>query len=145
MSTEIIKRTINRHGKKYHQVLKLNFTDGKYDYGEKTNKSEYCYMCVNNARNQVNCSDFHQYDPPCREAKEYVFLTLVEVDGAQFALLTPADEPEDEESATEVYIFRYEQDEEGGEMFSEVEDEALFQRVQAEAEKILVTDEEDDA
>jgi len=82
---------------------------------------------------------------PDGEAKEYVFLTLVEVDGAQFALLTPADEPEDEEAATEVYIFRYEQDEEGGEMFSEVEDEALFQRVQAEAEKILVTDEEDDA
>lgn len=65
---------------------------------------------------------------------EYLFLDVVDLDGDQFALLTPAEEDEEAES-TEIFIFRYEVDEEGGESFSDVEDEAIFQKVQEIAEK----------
>ena len=70
--------------------------------------------------------------------KEFAFLAVVQVDNQDFALLTPAAEPEDPEADTEIFIFRYEQDEDGGEIFSEVEDEELFAKVQAEAERVLM-------
>ncbi len=74
---------------------------------------------------------------------EFVWLGLVELDGESFALLTPAEEDEDDDSdQTEVYVFHYEQDEDGGETYSDVEDEALLARVQAAAEKMF---EENDA
>lgn len=67
----------------------------------------------------------------------YRFLGVVEVDGEQFALLSGEEEPEDEEEPMEVFILRYAQDEDGGETFSPLDDEALFQRVQAEAERLF--------
>lgn len=75
--------------------------------------------------------------------KEFSFLAVVQVDGQDFALLTPAEEPADPEADTEIFIFRYEQDEDGGEIFSEVEDEELFAKVQAEAERVLMGEADD--
>lgn len=65
---------------------------------------------------------------------EYLFLDVVELDGDSFALLTPVDEDEESES-TEIFIMRYEIDEEGGESFGDLDDEDLFRRVQEIAEK----------
>lgn len=65
---------------------------------------------------------------------EYLFLDVVELDGDSFALLTPVDEDEESES-TEIFIMRYEVDEEGGESFGDLDDEELFRRVQEVAEK----------
>lgn len=74
--------------------------------------------------------------------REFRFLTVVELeDEGAFALLTPNEEPADEEAPTEVFIFRYEQDEDGGEIFSDLDDEDLFQRVQKAAEALLSGDE----
>lgn len=75
--------------------------------------------------------------------KEFAFLAVVQVDDQDFALLTPADAPDDPDAETEIFIFRYEQDEDGGEIFSEVEDETLFAKVQAEAEKVLMGEADD--
>jgi uncharacterized protein YrzB (UPF0473 family) len=84
---------------------------------------------------------------------EFQFLALVEVEGEQYALLTPSDDEGNE--ATEIFIFRYEQDEDGGETFSDVDDEETFAKVRAEAEQLFATlddepeddedEEEDDA
>lgn len=68
---------------------------------------------------------------------EFQFLALVEVEGDQYALLTPADDSE--ENATEIFIFKYEQDEDGGEIFSDVADEETFAKVRAEAEQLFST------
>jgi uncharacterized protein YrzB (UPF0473 family) len=68
---------------------------------------------------------------------EFQFLALVEVEGDQYALLTPADESD--ENATEIFIFKYEQDEDGGEIFSDVADEETFAKVRAEAEQLFST------
>lgn len=70
---------------------------------------------------------------------EYQLLAIVEVDGENYALLTP---DEEEAESTEVFIFRYEQDEDGGDVYSDVEDEATFAKVQAEAEKLFQETEE---
>lgn len=75
----------------------------------------------------------------------YRFLGLVDLDGAQYALLTTLEEPDDEEEPMEVFILKYEQDEDGGEVYTPLEDESLFQRVQAEAERLFNESPEDDA
>jgi uncharacterized protein YrzB (UPF0473 family) len=73
---------------------------------------------------------------------EFQFLGVVEVEGEDYALLTPANDEEAE--ATEIFIFRYEQDEDGGEVFSDVEDEETFQKVRAQAEALFASLEEED-
>lgn len=70
-------------------------------------------------------------------AREYVFLAVVEVDEEAYALLTPAEEDENEENPTEVFLFQYEVDDDGNESFSDIEDEELFKRVQAAAEQLF--------
>ncbi len=67
----------------------------------------------------------------------YRFLGIVELDDQQFALLTTLEESEDEEEPMEVFILRYSQDEDGGETYSPLDDDALFARVQAEAERLF--------
>lgn len=69
--------------------------------------------------------------------REFRFLTVLEVDDQQFALLTTVEESEDPEAPTEVFIFHYDADEDGGEVFADIEDEALFNKVQAAAEAML--------
>ena len=67
------------------------------------------------------------------------------MEGDNYALLTPADADEDSEES-EIFIFRYEQDEDGGEIFSDVDDEATFDKVRAQAEAYFASvDDEDDA
>lgn len=62
-----------------------------------------------------------------------------------FALLSPLDQleaevPEGEEAAVEVFIFHYQENDDGSEDFAAVEDEALFQRVCVLAEPLLAGD-----
>ena len=69
--------------------------------------------------------------------REFVFLAVVDLeDEGQFAALTPAEEDESGEN-TEVFLFHYEEDEDGGESFSPIEDEELFARVQSAAEEMF--------
>jgi len=75
--------------------------------------------------------------------REFRFLSILEVDDQQFALLSNVDEPEDPEAATEVFIFHYEADEDGGETFRDIEDETLFEKVQAAAEALLTGGDEE--
>ncbi len=72
---------------------------------------------------------------------EFHFLDVVEVDGEQYALLTPVDEDEESE-ATEIFIFHYEQDEDGAASFSDVEDEAIFAKVREAAESLFAGEDE---
>lgn len=65
---------------------------------------------------------------------EYLFIDVIELEGDSFALLTPLDEDEGSES-TEIFIMRYDIDEDGGETFGDLDDEELFKRVQELAEK----------
>lgn len=64
---------------------------------------------------------------------EYHMMGLVEVDEETFALLSPVDDDEESESM-EVVLMRYDEDEDGGMIFADIDDEALFARVQAAAE-----------
>lgn len=76
--------------------------------------------------------------------REFVFLAVVDLeDEGQFAALTPADEDEESEN-TEVFLFHYEEDEDGAESFTPIEDEDLFARVQAAAEEMFKQMDEDE-
>lgn len=75
---------------------------------------------------------------------EFQFLAIVEVEGGQYALLTP-NVGEDEDESTEIFIFKYEQDEDGGETFSDVDDEATFAKVRAEAENLFSSLDDEEA
>ena len=77
--------------------------------------------------------------------REFQFLMVIEVDGDDFALLTPVVDDGDDDAPTEVFLFRYEQDEDGGEIFSDIDDEALFARVQAAAEEALSSEDDEPA
>ena len=59
----------------------------------------------------------------------FALLAVVEVDGANFAMLSPHKEMLENEDQLEIAIFAYEEDEEGA-FYSDIEDEALFARVQ---------------
>lgn len=77
--------------------------------------------------------------------QDFLFLTVVDVEGeGQFAALTPADE-DDETENTEVFLFHYEADEDGGESFAPIDDEDLFARVQVAAELHFAQMEHDEA
>lgn len=77
---------------------------------------------------------------------EYHMLGVVEVDEETFALLTPVEEEEDEESESlEIVLMRYDEDEDGGMIFADIDNDDLFVKVQAMAEKYmaeLMTEEE---
>ena len=55
-------------------------------------------------------------------------VAVVEVDGQNFAMLAPHEEMLESEDQLEVALFAYEEDEEGA-TYSDIEDEALFERV----------------
>ncbi len=76
--------------------------------------------------------------------QDFVFLTVVDLEGeGQFAALTPADEDDAAEN-TEIFLFRYEADEDGGESFTPINDENLYARVQAAAELHFAQAEEEE-
>ncbi|HCC83517.1 TPA: hypothetical protein DEP96_01565 [Candidatus Uhrbacteria bacterium] len=70
--------------------------------------------------------------------QDFRFLGVISLEGdpdaGQFAALTPAEEDEDPDAPTEVFLFHYEADEDGGESFAPIDDEDLFARVQIAAE-----------
>lgn len=74
---------------------------------------------------------------------EYHLLGVIEVEEEEFALLTPADDDEESESM-EVVLMRYDEDEDGGMIFQDIEDEALFTKVQAAAEKYFAESMDED-
>jgi len=74
---------------------------------------------------------------------DHYWLGLVELDEEQFALLCPIDELDEESESTNVYVYHYEEDEDGAESFEAVEDEALLARVQAAAEAMFTEDGEE--
>lgn len=66
-------------------------------------------------------------------------LGVVEVDGQEYALLTPADADEDDEEGVDVHVFRYRETDDGPEFDDDV-DEETYAKVQ-EAAKALFDDE----
>ncbi len=74
---------------------------------------------------------------------DHFWLGLVELDEEQFALLCPVDEMDEESDSTNVYVYRYWEDEDGEEVFEPVEDEALLARVQAKAEEMFAAADQD--
>jgi uncharacterized protein YrzB (UPF0473 family) len=81
------------------------------------------------------------------DEREFQFLDVVEVDDMQFALLAPVmdEEEENEDEPAEIFIFRYEVNEDGVETFTDVEDEDLFAKVRDAAEALFAAEGEDDA
>jgi uncharacterized protein YrzB (UPF0473 family) len=81
------------------------------------------------------------------EETAYQCLAMVEVEGKRYAVLAPADADMDDESEEEIelFLFEHEVDEEGDEIFSEIEDEATWAKVQAAAEAMLLEGGDDDA
>ena len=80
------------------------------------------------------------------EERSFQSLAMVEVDGKRYAVLGPgdADLSEESEEEIELFLFEYEVDEEGDEIFSEIEDEATWNKVQAAAEQMLLEGAEDE-
>ena len=76
------------------------------------------------------------------EELAFEVLGVLEVDGKEYALLTPSDEAEDPEGI-DVHIFSYDQKEDGTEVFSDIDD-AVFEKVRAAAEKMFGGEDEDD-
>lgn len=78
---------------------------------------------------------------------EYHMLGLVEVEEDTFAMLSPAIEEDEESDSMEVVLMRYDEDEDGGMIFSDIENEELFKQVQAAAEQFFkeMMAEEDEA
>jgi|LauGreDrversion4_2_1035121.scaffolds.fasta_scaffold922581_1 uncharacterized protein YrzB (UPF0473 family) len=78
--------------------------------------------------------------------RSFQSLAMVEVEGKRYAVLAPgeADLSEESEEEIELFLFEYEVDEEGDEIFSEIEDEATWNKVQAAAEQMLLEGAEDD-
>ena len=61
-------------------------------------------------------------------SRTFALLAVVEVDGQNFAMLAPHEEMLESDEQLEVALFAYEEDEEGA-TYSDIEDEALFERV----------------
>jgi hypothetical protein len=79
--------------------------------------------------------DIVELEGPDGSVDQYYFLGTVEVEGEVFALLTPTEEPEGEN--TDVFVFHYEQDEDGAECYEAVDDDELLAKVQEAAEKLF--------
>ncbi len=77
--------------------------------------------------------------------RSFQSLAMVEVEGKRYAVLAPAEADLDDESDEEIelYLFEHEVDEEGDEIFSEIEDEETWNKVQAAAEAMLLAGEGD--
>lgn len=59
-----------------------------------------------------------------------VVLAVAEVEGQDYALLAPADQLSDEEGQElELFLFTYEVEDEGAEVFGGIEDEATYEKV----------------
>ena len=69
---------------------------------------------------------------------EFGILGFVEDEGQAYALMSPVEQLDDDESDDfDVYIFRYDELEDGSEEFAEVEDPVVFARVKARADQFF--------
>lgn len=76
---------------------------------------------------------------------EFGILGFVEDGDKAFALMSPVEQLNDEESDDfDVYIFHYEELEDGSEEFSEVEDPEVFARVKQRADQFFMEMESED-
>lgn len=72
-------------------------------------------------------------------------LAVIEVDDQDYAVLAPVEQLEDERSEEmEIFLFHFTEDDDGNEVFSYIEDEAVFQKVRLAAAALLDEDDEDD-
>lgn len=70
-------------------------------------------------------------------------LAIVEVEDASYAVLAPVEQLNDDESdELEIFLFGYGEDEDGNEVFSWIEDEETFHKVQQAASILLETDDD---
>ena len=71
-------------------------------------------------------------------------LAVIEVDDQDYAVLAPVEQLEDERAdEMEIFLFHFTEDEDGNEVFSYIEDEAVFQKVRAAAAALLDEDDTD--
>ncbi len=76
---------------------------------------------------------------------EFVVLAVVEMEGDEFAMLSPIEQVEDEETAElELFLFTYKETEEGYVEFGEIEDDEVYQAVQAYCATLLDTEDAED-
>ena len=72
----LIKRTVARNGKIYHQVELLDMPpDIESSYHTHESKDTNCYMCVNNAHAGGTCEQYHQHSPPCKDTQDLIFIS----------------------------------------------------------------------
>lgn len=73
------------------------------------------------------------------DGKEYTaaILAVLEVDDQDYAVLAPVEQLEDESGELELFLFVYGEDDEGNEVFSFIEDDAIFEKVRAAAAELL--------
>ena len=71
-------------------------------------------------------------------------LAVIEVDDQDYAVLAPVEQLEDERSEEmEIFLFHFTEDDDGNEIFSYIEDEAVFQKVRIAAAALLDEDDTD--
>lgn len=75
---------------------------------------------------------------------DFAMLGTVEVEGDTYAMLTPESQLDNEDENMEVVLMHFEQDEDGGMSFSDIEDEELYAKVQAAAEAAFAEGAEED-
>ncbi|OEH84598.1 hypothetical protein BHU72_08865 [Desulfuribacillus stibiiarsenatis] len=103
-----------------------------------------------------NCEHDYEHDHECEESTvvltdedgnehEFELLTILEVDNTNYAVLLPLEIPEGEDGEDfeeEAIILRINQDEEGNDVLQEIEDDAEWDKVAAEYDKLAEEDEE---
>lgn len=71
------------------------------------------------------------------EVEEYVFVALIEVEGLEYAIMALKEELDNRVEDPELFLFEYSEDEDGEEVYSDIEDEELFEKVRQEADRVL--------
>jgi hypothetical protein len=72
----VIKRSVQRNGKKYYQVEVLSFPPEGIDRYERHSwKETECFMCVSNAKEGDMCKEYHHNSPPCQDTKDLIFIS----------------------------------------------------------------------
>lgn len=76
---------------------------------------------------------------------EFAFIDVLEVDGERYAVLAPAEELEnDNDEETEAVILKIGQDEKGEDILSDIEDDDEWEKVVAEWQELMESEEGED-
>jgi len=77
---------------------------------------------------------------------EFAFIDVLEVDGERYAVLAPAEELENEDNdgETEAVILKIGVDEKGEDILSDIEDDQEWEKVVAEWQKLIESEDEED-